>query len=58
MSEIATAQIDLDDALYAFLSTVRSGQSLDLAAWATRLLKRGMLTMQELERCFSLGFEG
>ena len=58
MPEIATNQIDLDDALYAFLGSVRSGQSLDLAAWAARVQKRGTLTMRELERCFVLGFEG
>ena len=58
MPEIATTQIDLDDALHAFLGNVRSGQSLDLAAWAARVQKRGTLTMRELERCFVLGFEG
>ena len=58
MSEIATNQVALDDELHAFLLEVRSGQSLALAAWAARVLKRGTLTMQELERCFALGFEG
>ena len=58
MSEIATTQIDLDEALHAFLGSVRSGQSLDLAAWAARVQRRGTLSMRDLERCFVLGFEG
>ena len=58
MPEIATSQIDLDDALDSFLGSVRSGQSLDLAAWAARVQKRGTLSMRDLERCFVLGFEG
>ena len=58
MSEAATDRIELDDQIEEFLHEVRAGQSLALAAWASRVLKRGMLTMQELERCFALGFEG
>jgi hypothetical protein len=58
MPEIANNQIDLDEALNAFLSSVRSGQSLDLADWAARVQKRGTIAMQDLERCFALGFAG
>ena len=58
MTEATTDRIDLDDQLHEFLLDVRTGQSLALAAWASRVLKRGALTMRELERCFALGFEG
>jgi hypothetical protein len=58
MSEATTDRIALDDQLQEFLLEVRAGQALALAAWASRVLKRGVLTMRELERCFSLGFEG
>jgi len=58
MSEATTDRIDLDDQLQEFLLEVRAGQALALAAWASQVLKRGVLTMRELERCFALGFEG
>jgi len=58
MSETTTERIELDDQLREFLLEVRARQALALAAWASRVLKRGVLTMQELERCFALGFEG
>ena len=58
MSEATTDRVELDDQLQEFLLEVRAGQSLALAVWASRVLKRGVLTMRELERCFALGFEG
>ena len=58
MSDATADRIEVDDPLQEFLLEVRAGQSLALAAWASRVLKRGVLTMQELERCFALGFEG
>ena len=58
MPDSETSQIDLDDQLHEFLLAVQVGQSLTLAAWAARILKRGVLTMRELKRCFALGFEG
>ncbi len=58
MTENASNRIELDDALRDFLWEVRSGQSLALASWASRVLNRGLLTRYDLERCFILGFEG
>jgi hypothetical protein len=58
MSEAEFFPIELDDALHLFLIEVQAGQSLALSAWAAKTLKRGTLTMRDLERCFALGFEG
>jgi hypothetical protein len=49
--------IRLDADLRAFLREVCSGQCLALAAWATRILRAGSMTMADLERCLNLGFE-
>jgi len=57
-ADTTTDRIELDDQLQEFLLEVRAGQALSLAAWAARVLKRGVLTTQELERCFALGFQG
>jgi hypothetical protein len=58
MTEATIDRIDLDNELREFLAEVRAGQALSLAAWAAKILRRGSLTMRELERCFALGFEG
>jgi len=55
--QVETAGIQLDADLRAFLEEVMSCQSLGLAAWATRIVRRGTMTMSDLERCLVLGFE-
>ena len=41
-----------------FLKSVRAGQCLALAAWATAILRAGDITDTDLQRCFALGFHG
>lgn len=49
--------ITLDPDLRAFLRDCLSCQSLAIAAWASRILKAGEMTLKDLERCLNLGFE-
>ena len=48
----------LDDDIKGFLKTVKAGQSINLAAWASRILTSGQITVDELARLVTLGFEG
>ena len=49
--------IKLDPDLRTFLRETATCQCLALAAWATKLLRAGSMTMTDLERCLNLGFE-
>ena len=48
--------IRLDAELRGFMRECMSCQSLGIAAWATRIMRREWLTMQDLERALGLGF--
>ncbi|HNO80385.1 MAG TPA: hypothetical protein PKN33_20250 [Phycisphaerae bacterium] len=50
--------IVLNRELRRFLKRVQSGQSINAAAWAAQVLRRGRMTEDDLVRCFQLGFEG
>jgi len=50
-------RIKLDRDLRRFLRQVRSGQSLWLGAWASRVLDAGEMMMADLEKCLNLGFD-
>ena len=50
--------IVLNQDMRGFLKAVRGGQSLNAAAWAAQVLRRGRMTEDDLVRCFQLGFEG
>ena len=49
--------IVLNQNLRGFLKAVRRGQSINAAAWAAQVLRRGRMTEDDLVRCFQLGFE-
>ncbi|NLE59327.1 MAG: hypothetical protein GX616_13280 [Planctomycetes bacterium] len=57
MTTNANDKIRLDADLRAFLRECRKGQCLAIAAWATKVLRAGEMTMADLERCLNLGFE-
>ena len=46
-----------DKDIKEFLKEVKGGQSLNLSVWANSILKRknNEISMEELERCFSIG---
>ena len=50
-------EIRLDADLRAFLLDAMSCQSPGIAAWATKIMRAGRMTMADLERCLILGFE-
>lgn len=56
MTTNANDKIRLDADLRAFLRECRKGQCLAIAAWATKILRAGEMTMADLERCLNLGF--
>lgn len=47
----------LNDEIKGFLKTVKVGQSINHAAWAARILNAGQITVDELARLGTLGFE-
>ncbi len=49
--------ITLDRDLRAFLKECLSCQSPAIGVWASRILKAGEMTLNDLERCLNLGFE-
>ena len=48
--------VRLDPELRGFMRECMSCQSPGIAAWATRIMRQGWLTMQDLERALALGF--
>jgi hypothetical protein len=57
MTTNANDKIRLDADLRAFLRECMNGQCLAIAAWATKILRAGEMTMADLERCLNLGFQ-
>ncbi len=54
---MTTETVKLDDDLRAFLRECAGCQCLSIAAWAARILRADQMSMADLERCLTLGFE-
>lgn len=50
-----TRTTKIDACLTAFLRELVAGQSINLAAWAQKVLDRRTITAKEIERLFNLG---